>query len=113
MSAPWPADPRGDMVPILEASVEAAKQRHPSSSSSAQGVTLTAVDRCDGCGAGAVYRVAKRITGMQEIVSNSLLDFCGHHWRKNFPSMVDKGWVVIGGNPDLMGSENRLKGSDH
>lgn len=110
----YPADPTGDMAPILQASVEAAKMRHPSSSNaSSTGVVLTAHDRCDGCGAGAVYRVAKHITGMREIVANSLLDFCGHHWRKNFPSMVDKGWVVIGGNPDLLGTENRLQGSDH
>lgn len=97
--------------PTLEASVEAAKQRHPS----AQGVILTAVDRCDGCGAGAVYRVMKAppVGEVVYAMDARLLDFCGHHWRKNFPKMVDKGWVVIGGNPDLMGTENRLKGSDH
>lgn len=105
MSAPWPADPRGDMVPILEASVEAAKQRHPSGSSSAQGVTLNATDRCDGCGAGAVYRVSRN--------GGALFDFCGHHWRKHFPKMVDEGWVIAGVNPDLVGPENRLQGSDH
>lgn len=98
---------------MRQASVEAAKQRHPSGSSSAKGVILTAVDRCDGCGAGAVYRVMKRITGMEAVVANSALDFCGHHWRKNFPKMVDSGWVVVGGNPDLLGPEDRLKGSDH
>jgi hypothetical protein len=109
----WPADPQGDMVPILEASVEAAKKRHPSGNSSVQGVILTAVDRCDGCGAGAVYRVS-HVRWDGDLASEfKTLDFCGHHWRKNFPTMVDKGWVVNGTNPDLLGAEDRLKGSDH
>src|SRR5688572_9210476 len=103
----WPADPQGDMAPILEASVEAAKKRHPSGNASSPGVILTAVDRCDGCGAGAVYRVTNRkvIDHLGVLGKTYTLDFCGHHWRKNFPGMVDQGWVVIGGNPDLLTSE--------
>ncbi|MFF5973638.1 hypothetical protein ACFY7C_19135 [Streptomyces sp. NPDC012769] len=103
MTGTWPADPRGDMTPILQASIEAAKGRHPSGKEKPVSVVLTAADRCDGCGAAAGYRVAKRIPGCEvEVVSNSLLDFCVHHWRKNFPKMVDRGWIVIGVNPDVM-----------
>jgi hypothetical protein len=102
----WPADPRGDMEPILRASVEAAKMRHPSGDGPT-GATLTTADRCDSCGASAGYRVAKRVPGCQEaVVANSLLDFCVHHWRKHFPAMVDRGWVVIGGNPDVIGAHS-------
>ncbi len=94
MTAPWPNDPNGSLVPVLEASVEAAKQRHPSASGDKPGALLTIADRCDKCGAAAVYVVWKEAVG-------DLL-FCMHHWRKNFPSMVDQGWAVSGGNPDLL-----------
>lgn len=103
----WPADPDGDMTPILEASVEAAKTRHPSGVGKPGAVQLTAADRCDNnCGAGAAYRVAHKLKPM-------ILDFCGHHFRKHFPAMVDQEWAVVGGNPDLLTEQNRLKGSDH
>lgn len=99
MTGIWPADPRGDMAPILQASVEAAMARHPSGGG-ASGILLTAADRCDSCGAGAAYRVCHK-GGYEQV-----LDFCVHHWRKNFPSMVDKGWVVVGCNPDVLGSSS-------
>lgn len=102
----YPTDPNGDMAPILTASVEAAMARHPSGrigtdmheaiEVAAQGgpVILNALDQCDQCGAAAVYRVSQ--------TADIMLDFCLHHWRKNFPAMADKGWVVIGGNPGLL-----------
>jgi hypothetical protein len=107
----YPLDPTGDMVPILEASIEAVKARHPSGvdmqEPSAQ-VKLTVHDRCDQCGAAAVYRVAKARTwveGQTLAAGEDLLktlDFCLHHWRKNFPPMMPQGWAVIGGNPELL-----------
>lgn len=86
------------------AMVEEAKQRHPSNS----GVRLTAADRCDSCGAGAAFMVEKPLSDPSDpyntkLASTPHLLFCMHHWRKNFPSMVDKGWVVAGGNPDAIG----------
>ena len=111
MSAtPWPADPRGDMVPILEASVEEAKKRHPSGSRRSNTDNLNAADRCDGCGAAAVYRVEK---DREPHLPVAALEFCGHHWRKNFPGMAGDGWLVVAVNPALVGPENRLQGSDH
>lgn len=99
----WPSNPTGDMVPILEASVavEAAKVRHPSS------VTLTAADRCDACGAQAAYRVVRPDPArlMAGVPDNPTLDFCNHHWRKLFPAMLDEGWVVVGGNPEVIGDK--------
>jgi hypothetical protein len=92
---PWPADPFGDMTPILQASVEAAMQRHPSTSGDIPGVALTAADRCDECSAAAAYRVRHRTKQWE-------LDFCMHHWRKHFPGMLRFGWAVVGGNPDLL-----------
>jgi len=91
----YPADPHGDMVPILSASIEAAKLRHPSG----KGVPvepvvagLTKADRCDGCGAQAHYRVGKGT----EVGD---LDFCAHHFREHYPRMVDQGWFIIFASP--------------
>lgn len=104
----WPEDPYGDMVPLLQASIEAAKLRHPSGKGkpvnaappveptpTLQVMTnvLTAADRCDACPAAAVYRMAK-------VGSTSALDYCLHHWRKYVPQM-GVGWGVIGANPEL------------
>ena len=103
----WPYDPEGDLTPILKASIEAAKLRHPSGKTKEPSMVtepsewvadqvnggenvLTAADRCDACGASAVYRMAK------EVDSPSALDYCLHHWRKYVPQM--SGWVVIGAN---------------
>ncbi|MFD4474598.1 hypothetical protein ACFWPU_00575 [Streptomyces sp. NPDC058471] len=95
-NAPYPTDPNGDMVPILEASLEAAMARHPSAQPppTTPDVILNAHDRCDHCGAAAVYRVTSP--------NATEFDFCLHYWRKNFPAMADQGWVVIGGNPGLL-----------
>lgn len=87
-------NPDGDMVPILEASIEEAKRRHPSAQPALPvSVTLTTADRCDGCGAEAAYSVGR---GDQDML------FCRHHHLKNFPSMASQGWQVIGGNPTLL-----------
>jgi hypothetical protein len=97
----WPNDPNGSLVPILEASVTAAQQRHPSASGDRPGKVLTAVDRCDRCPAAAVYQV----TGV-----GGALEFCLHHWRKHFPDMAKTGWQVTGANPELaaaIGSEGQ------
>ena len=92
----WPKNPNGDMAPILNDSIEAAKARHPSGVDvvGLTNVVLDNADRCDSqCGAAAAYRVGKE---------GASLDFCLHHWRKVFPMMQPKGWVVIGGNPSLL-----------
>ena len=110
MSGPygvWPADPNGDMTPILEASIDeayqAARERHPSGKEkSPVGVLLSNGDRCDRCGAVAAYRVARRVEGPLIGTVDQILDYCLHHWRKHFGPMVDQGWAVIGGNPDLL-----------
>lgn len=90
----WPSDPDGDMTPVLEQSIEAAKARHPSGVEIAAvtQVVLNAQDRCDSCGGAAVFRVGR---------DEAELDFCGHHWRKHSPSMSIRGWTVVGVNPDL------------
>lgn len=99
----WPSDPDGDMTPVLEQSIEAAKQRHPSGVEIV-GVTnlvLNLLDRCDSCGAAAVYRVGAQMATPE--LHQPTLDFCGHHWRKNFPKMALTGWLVTGTNPALVG----------
>ena len=92
----WPEDPEGSMEPILEASVAAAAARHPSASGPTPGVLLGGADRCDRCGAAAGYRMGHQVACTAE------LQLCVHHWRKHFPSMFAEGWVVIGGNPDVL-----------
>lgn len=102
MSSGWPQDPDGDMVPVLEQSIEAAKARHPSGAElpPAPSIVLNALDRCDSCGGPAVYRVGFRMDTPE--LQQPTLDFCGHHWRKSFPAMVDVGWQVTGTNPELV-----------
>jgi hypothetical protein len=95
MSTAWPNDPTGDMVPILEASVEAAKQRHPSGLAKPPADMLTSEERCDGCPAAAAYRYKRK-------ERSSVLQFCLHHHNKNFSPMVAQGWAVIGGNPVIL-----------
>lgn len=96
----WPGDPGGDMVPVLEASIEAeqAKQRHPSGADVAATtqIVLTAGDRADCCSSAAVFQVYKPNDGLGD--GNTLM-FCGHHWRKNKALMPH--WTVVGVNPEL------------
>lgn len=88
----WPSYPNGSMAPILEASIEAAKLRHPSGKATEM---LTTEDRCDSCQAAALYRVS---AGLHP------LDYCLHHWRTYKPRMTEQGWVVIGVNSELAAS---------
>ncbi|MFF8831285.1 hypothetical protein [Streptomyces sp. NPDC015131] len=97
---PWPQDPNGDMTPILEASLEDAKQRHPSGKAvidmTIDPPTLTAADRCDSrCPAAAAYRMWKPTPA-----GHSEIDLCAHHWRENAAALVAQGFVVVcGGDP--------------
>lgn len=92
----WPQNPAGDMSPILRASIDVEQERrdaiarHPSGKDIAMPPTLTAADRCDGCGAAALYRIAD-IRG----TSSKTLDFCGHHHRKHSPTLIKQGWTVL------------------
>lgn len=98
--AAWPTDPNGSLVPILEASVEEAKKRHPSSKppidaiTSPGSVVLTGADRCDQCTSTALYRVRLRSKLLE-------LDWCRHHFFKYFPEQSLSGWAVVGANPEL------------
>jgi hypothetical protein len=105
-SGVWPEDPYGDMAPILEASVEAAKERHPSGKEIGTGAheaieeeihgapdVLSQADRCDNdCTAEALYRLQLR---------DMTLEFCHHHHAKHFPAMSPWGWKVVGRNASL------------
>lgn len=96
---------------MKEAAMEAAKERHPSSLPPVTdtGTVLTATDRCDGCGAGAVYQ-------MREGKGNRVLLFCVHHWTRHAPKLTDEGWKVDGANPDALDAMygfNRSQGDDH
>lgn len=53
-------------------------------------VQLTAADRCDACGAQAVYRV-------KSVITLGVLDMCGHHWNANASDLIVRGWVIING----------------
>jgi len=54
-------------------------------------VTLTASDRCDGCGAQAYVRVT-RLTLVGEEPREEELLFCGHHYHRHAPKL--EGWDV-------------------
>lgn len=43
---------------------------------------LTALDRCDACGAAALVRVHMKATGLE-------LLFCGHHMKKNQAALTE------------------------
>lgn len=94
----WPDDPDGSLVPVLEASIEAAKKRHPSGKGESVETVVPTFDPCDRCGHAAAYRVGKFDENDRPL--DMALNFCGHHFRKIFPPMADQGWAVIGGNPE-------------
>ena len=123
-SGVWPEDPYGDMTPILEASVEAARERHPSgkdvgttaheaiegaikADGEALPDALTAADRCDaGCGAGALYRVEKEFVIQPEgyaqpFINVSAFEFCHHHHNRYFPKLEELGYRLVGQNATL------------
>lgn len=102
-----PANPDGDLVPILEASLAAAKQQHPSGkddtftepeayASAPVDGALTNADRCDeDCPQAALYRLQLR---------SMVIEFCAHHHAKHFPVMERQGWRIIGTNDSLAAS---------
>lgn len=98
-------NPEGDMAPVLKESIaiEEAKKRHPSAqlAPAAAHHTLTGADRCDtgGCNTAAVYRVMSRPTGLKR---ERVLDFCLHHHNNNFPTLLTRGWTIVGGNHGLL-----------
>lgn len=55
-------------------------------STTVDGMTLTAKDRCDRCGAQAYMRV--------EISEDQVLLFCAHHAREHGPVLKEKGYAV-------------------
>lgn len=84
-----PDSPNGDMAPLLERSIDAVKARHPSYV--VPDAPLTLLDRCDACGAATAYRVHRPPTHDR---TAGVLDFCGHHYRKNTPQLIGDGWAV-------------------
>lgn len=50
---------------------------------------MTAEDRCDACGARAMYRLASPTSG-------SAIDLCNHHGKKNAAALEAKGWTMRG-----------------
>ncbi len=50
---------------------------------------LTASDRCDQCGAQALYSAFR-----PHALSIPELLFCGHHGAKAAPALLLKGWIV-------------------
>lgn len=97
------------MTPILQASIDAAKARHPSGKAMAMTAPLTAADRCDRCSAAAAYRIQKTLypdalldpTVMDVPTPTLTLDFCGHHWRHVAADMYAEGWKVTAANADV------------
>lgn len=63
---------------------------------------LTALDRCDSCGAQAYIRVTG-VTGS--------LDFCGHHYNANKDKLSSFAFETIDERDKLI--ENKSKGDDY
>jgi uncharacterized protein (DUF983 family) len=53
---------------------------------------LTSLDRCDRCGAQALYRLSLLEMHMS-------LDLCGHDFRKNAPNMFAAKWIITASGP--------------
>jgi anti-anti-sigma regulatory factor len=71
---------------------------------------LTALDRCDSCGAQALVRwviMKKRRKNQQELI------FCGHHSNSYAETLQGKGFVVFEDVRRLTEPENRLIGSEN
>lgn len=58
---------------------------------------LTLNDRCDNCGAQALYRMT--LMALDFGKTDSTLDLCGHHYNKHAPVMFGKGWVITASAP--------------
>lgn len=91
-------NPDGDLTPVLERSIAAAKRRHPSGRVAATPMALTAADRCDACPAAAQYRVTRVPESLEQIEAGTptaVLDFCGHHFATNALSLSETGWLAV------------------
>lgn len=60
-------------------------------------VVLTKSDRCDRCGAEAIYAVGK---------NGFRLDMCKHHYDANHSKFVSEQWSVIADNSEHLVSAN-------
>lgn len=60
---------------------------------------MTALDRCDGCSARAVYRMHRPPT-IEHWDRKGVLEFCGHHYAKHAKIMSPQGWelAAVGNN---------------
>lgn len=56
--------------------------------------SLSAADRCDGCGAQAYVRVT--------LVGGGDLLFCGHHWSRHSEALKPKAAEVLDETPRLV-----------
>lgn len=54
---------------------------------------ITALDRCDACGAQTLYRM-HRPPSEEHPTRMGVLEFCGHHYRKHETQLVGNGWSV-------------------
>jgi hypothetical protein len=54
---------------------------------------ITALDRCDACGAQTLYRM-HRPPSEEHPTRRGVLEFCGHHYRANLPELLGDGWAV-------------------
>ncbi len=54
---------------------------------------ITALDRCDACGAQTLYRMHRPPT-KEHPLRKGALEFCGHHYRANLPELLGDGWAV-------------------
>lgn len=54
---------------------------------------ITALDRCDACGAQTLFRM-HRPPSEEHPTRKGVLEFCGHHYRANLPELIGDGWAV-------------------
>lgn len=54
---------------------------------------ITALDRCDACGAQTLFRM-HRPPDEQHPTRRGTLEFCGHHYRAHLPELLGDGWAV-------------------
>lgn len=54
---------------------------------------ITALDRCDACGAQTLYRM-HRPPSEEHPTRRGVLEFCGHHYRAHLPELLGDGWAV-------------------
>lgn len=64
---------------------------------------LTVSDRCDNCGAQALYRMTLMALDFDK--TDATLDLCGHHYNKHAPVMFGKGWVITASAPGVVSAD--------